>query len=262
MRKFLGLIALGLSIIASPLAAQKTAGSGRALELNQTITGTGIATATVKVSGPRSDAAFPGGPATDTDSAASVNQTIDLSAFGAGLSERLSTGVLETSAMAAAAQATGTATVNNLAFSLGTNVSTVPNTTIGSLLNITATTVQSTSTATVNPLDTTGTTRIEGLQLSGSLFTGGTLTLTAEQQAQLAAGTPNIVIFDAAGVKITLNQQVETATTNADGTRTLALTTDAIAVKFTNAPVGTGVKNGELLIASSSASATTQATSP
>jgi len=158
--------------------------------------------------------------------------------------------------MASIMQGTGTARVNDLAFSLG---AITPVTNIGSLLNITATTVQSTSTVTVSPLDATGTTTIENLQLSGSLFTGGTLTLTAAQQAALTAGTPNIVIFDAAGVKITLNRQVETTTNNADGTTTLALTTDAIAVQFTNAPVGTGVKNGELLIASSSASATTAA---
>jgi hypothetical protein len=118
--------------------------------------------------------------------------------------------------------------------------------------------VQSTSTATVSPLDASGTTTIQNLQLTGSLFTGGTLTLSAEVQAQLAAGTvaPNTVIFDAAGVKITLNRQVETVTRNANGTTTLALATDAIAVQFMGLPVGTGVKNGELLIASSSASAT------
>ncbi len=251
MRKILGLIALALSFIASPLAAQ-TASSGQALQLDQTITGP--ATLTVEANGPRSDAAFPGGPATDADSAASVNQSTDLSAFGVGLSERLSTGVLETSAMASATQATGTATVNNLAFALGANTSALPTVTIGSLLNITATTVQSTSMATVSPLAVTGTTTITGLQLSGSVFTGGSLILSQAQVDALAAGTvaPNTVIFNEGGIKITLNRQVVTGA----GTSTLAIATDAIAVEFLNAPVGTGFKNGELLIASSSASAT------
>jgi hypothetical protein len=257
MRKILGIIALGLSIIASPLAAQTTAGSGRALKLEQRITDPNgiIATAEVNLNGPRSDAAFPGGPLTDADSAASFSGAVDLNSFssiaGVGLGERLTTSALDTSAMASASQATGTATVNDLAFSLGTDVGTVANTNIGSLLNITATTVQSTSTATVSPLAATGTTRIENLQLSGSVLSTGTLNFTAEQQAQLAAGTlaPNTVIFTGGGITITLNQQIRTPGTN-------AITTNAIAVQFTNLPVGTGVKSGELLVASSSASAT------
>lgn len=256
MRNIFGLIALGLSFIASPLAAQTTASSGQGVQLNQEITDslTG-ATVRANVNTPRAAAAFPGGPASDSQPIASVNETITLGAFGVGLSERLTTGVIETSAVASATQATGTATVNNLAFSLGTGDI--------SLLSITATTVQSTSTATVSPLDAMGTTTISNLQLTGSLFgPSGTLTLTAEQQAALDAGTPNIEIFNAGGVKITLNQQAETTTTNADGSTTLAIKTNAIAVQFTNVPVGTTTKNGELLIASSSASVTTQAISP
>ncbi len=254
MRKLLGLIALGLSLIASPLAAQTTASTGRGVRLNQTVTEPlGLARADVAFETETTAAAFPSGPPEFSQIRRGFDQSIDLSAFGAGLSERLTTGFINISAMASATQATGTATVNNLNFSLGTNLS--------SLLTITSTTVQSTSTATVSPLDASGTTTIQNLQLTGSLFTGGTLTLSAELQAQLAAGTvaPNTVIFDSAGVKIILNRQVETPTTNADGSSTLAIATDAIAVQFTNAPVGTGVKNGELLIASSSASATTAA---
>lgn len=253
MRKLLGLIALGLGLIAAPLSAQSTEGSGQGVRLNQTITDTVTGTTVrANVNTVRSVAAFPGGPPEDADTVAAVNETFNLSAI-AGLSESLATGAINTSAMATATQATGTATVNNLNFSLGTNLS--------SLLTITSTTVQSTSTAAVSPLDASGTTTIQNLQLTGSLFsaTGGTLTLSAELQAQLAAGTvaPNTVIFDSAGVKIILNRQVETTTTNADGSTKLAIATDAIAVQFTNVPVGTGLKNGELLIASSSASATT-----
>ncbi len=169
-----------------------------------------------------------------------------------GLRERLAATLIETSAMASETQASGTARVEGLAFNIGTTNGNI------NLINITATNVQSTSTATVSPLDTTGTTTISNLQLTGSLFgPSGTVTLSAELQAQLAAGTvaPNTVIFDANGVKVILNRQVETSTT-VNGKTTLALTTDAIAVQFLNAPVGTGFKTGEIVVASSSASAT------
>ncbi len=67
MRNILGLIALGLSFIASPLAAQ-TAGSAQGLEIDQTITGpAGVATITADVDTVRSAATFPGGPPTDSD---------------------------------------------------------------------------------------------------------------------------------------------------------------------------------------------------
>jgi hypothetical protein len=192
---------------------------------------------------------LPGGPASDADLVVAVNENISLSAFGAGLRERINTTVIAASAMASATQATGTATVNNLAFSIGTDQS--------SLLSITALRVESTSSATTSPLDTTGTATITNLQLTGSVFgPSGTLILSPKQQLALAAGTPNIVVFNQDGLKITLNRQVETVTRNANGTTTLALATDAIAVQFTDFAVGTGFKTGELLIASSSASAT------
>ncbi len=252
MRKLLGLIALALSLIASPLAAQ-TASSGQAFRLAQTVTDPAVGTSNDEINTATAEASFPGVSAAN-ESSIFLLRELSFTAFGAGLREKIFLGgsenALQATATASATEALGTARVNNVNFDLGTDDI--------SMLNIFAQTVQSTSTATVSPLDTTGTTTIVGLQLTGSVFgPTNTLTLTAEQQAALTAGTPNIVVFNQDGLKITLNRQVETTTPNADGTTTLALAVDAIAVEFNDFALGTGLKNGEVVFASSSASVTT-----
>jgi len=148
VRKILGLIALGLSVLASPLAAQRTESSARGVRVNETVT-TQLGTASGQINSATSNAAFPAGPPSDADPVASLNQTIDLGAALVGLSERVTTSAIDTRAVASETGAMGTATVNDLAFSLRTADI--------SLLSITATSVQSTSTATVSPLDATGT---------------------------------------------------------------------------------------------------------
>jgi hypothetical protein len=60
---------------------------------------------------------------------------------------------------------------------------------------------------------------------------------------------PNTVLFDAAGVLIVLNEQ----TLSGDGSSGLALVVNALRVEFTNAVLGLGLLNGEIVISHSEA---------
>jgi hypothetical protein len=154
--------------------------------------------------------------------------------LSASVSGVLTTGVLTVDAnsnvngSAGAKSAAADATVNNLVVSLL------------NLLN--ATTVQSTASISgdAGALVRTGTTTIVGL----SLFGGPVLNLTP---------SANDVVFNAGGIKITLNEE----TPSGNGISDADLSVNAIDISFTNAPFQFGnlldLVNGNIIISHSEA---------
>ena len=138
------------------------------------------------------------------------NTQTAVSAFVTGV---LSTGVLSTSAasnvdgLAGGRSATGSATVNNLAIG------------VLSILGLTADTVTSTAgiSGVAGTLAASGSTIITNLRLNNVLVATANV-------------LPNTVILNAAGVTVTLNEQILTG----NGTSNEALSVNAIDVAFTN----------------------------
>jgi hypothetical protein len=142
---------------------------------------------------------------------------------------------------------TATSTVDRLSLDLKT-AGLVPLT----ILDVSATTITSTSSASalVSPNTATGSSSIEDLTISG-LAVGTPITLTGTVDP-----TPNDVILNLAGLTITLNQQI----LSGNGFDGKAIVTDAIAINFSSVPLGTGVLNGQIVIANSVASVPEAAT--
>jgi hypothetical protein len=65
-----------------------------------------------------------------------------------------------------------------------------------------------------------------------------------------ASPAPNTVLLDAGGIRIVLNEQL----LSGDGTSGLALAVNALRIEFTNAVLGLGLLNGQIVIAHSEAS--------
>jgi len=245
MNKFkIGLAAICLGLWGSPALAQTASSSAFALDVNQTVTAPNVATVTVDIGplAPTSGTAPP--DFNNSNSVASVNQNIALTSgvLGVGgVSEAISTGLLTSNSTGTATGANATATVNNFSLNIGTNAF------LSSLFNLSATTIQSFSQAnTVGGFDASGTTTIEGLVLGGSILGG----LVIDGSAFINPA-PNTVLFNGGGLTIILNQQILSA---------FGITTNAINIIFDDFAVGTGLKDGNIIIASTTASATTGAT--
>lgn len=236
MKKYsIGFAAICLGLWGSAASAQTASSSGFALDVNQTVTATGVATVNVDI-GPLAQTSGTAPPDFNvSNSVASVNQSVDLTSGPLVISETLSTGLLSSNSTGTATGAQATATINNLSLGLASSIST--------LFNISATTIQSFSQAnTVGGFDASGTTTIEGLTLGGTLF--GALTFDGSLFVNPAANT---VLFNAGGLSIILNEQILSAN---------GITTNAINIGFTNFPIGTGIQNGNIILAQTQASAT------
>jgi hypothetical protein len=118
-----------------------------------------------------------------------------------------------------------TATLNNLAISLD------------SIFNLTSTLISSTSSVNGTP-SASGSTTITGLTIT---VLGSTVTIPVNP-------TPNDVIFNVAGLTITLNQQIP------DLSESAGITTNAIALDFNKFPFGTNVVSGSVDVGQSFAS--------
>jgi PEP-CTERM motif len=118
-----------------------------------------------------------------------------------------------------------TATLNNLAISAD------------SIFNLSSTLISSTSSVSGTP-SATGSTTITGLTIT---VLGTSVTIPVNP-------TPNDVIFNVAGLTITLNQQIP------DLSESAGVTTNAIALDFNKFPFGTNVVNGSVDVAQSFAS--------
>lgn len=234
MKNFsIGLAAIFLGLWGSPASAQTASSSAFALDVNQTVTAPNVATVTVDV-GPLARTSGTRPPNfNNSATVASVSQNIALTGGAVPVFENFSTAVLTSNSTGTATGAQATATVNNLLFSIGSDP-------LLSLLSLSATTIQSMSTASAGGL--TGTTTIEGLVLGGSLF--GLLTFDGSLFVNPA---PNTVLFNSLGLTITLNEQIVSGD---------SITTNAINIGFTDFAVGTGLKNGSIILAQSQASFT------
>ncbi|MBU1378011.1 MAG: PEPxxWA-CTERM sorting domain-containing protein [Alphaproteobacteria bacterium] len=160
-----------------------------------------------------------------------------------GIKETLGTGLLTTNATGSALAAESTATIDGLSFGLDSSLFIIPL----SLLKISATTIQSYSQAnSVGGLDASGHTTIAGLSLSGSAL--GNLVFDA---SLFVNPNPNTVLFNLAGLSIILNEQVASG----DGVTFSGISTNAIAVRFNNFALGTGLANGAVIIGHTQAAA-------
>ena len=147
----------------------------------------------------------------------------------------LATGLLAVSASStvpASDSVTAQATVDDLDFDL-----------IG-LLTLDATTVRSTATVTGpcgGALTATGTTLLEGASAGSTLGAGLGIA---------ASPSPNFVLLDALGVRVVLNEQIQSG----DGTTHRSLTVNAIHITLSNVTLaGIGVVSGDIVIAHSEA---------
>ena len=222
-------------IWASPALAQSS--SGFALSADQTITGANVANATVTV-GPISPTSCSGPNCTDSAAAANLNTTVALTSGLLGTSEQLQARALSSDSMTTPTEATATATILDLSAGIGLTATTPF---INSLFGLSATTITSTSTANAGGL--TGSTLIEGLTLTGSAFTPEFL--AAFDASLFLSPDPNTILFSLGGLTIILNEQLFSGD---------SITTNAIHVMFDDFAVGTGLKSGDLIFASTTAS--------
>ena len=236
MKKFsIGLAAICLGLWGSAASAQTASSSGFALDVNQTVTAPLATTVTVDI-GPLAQTSGTAPPDYNvSNSVASVNQSIALTSGPIVFSENLSTGLLSSNSMGTATGAQATATVDNLSLGIGSTPF------LSALFSISATTIESFSQAdAIGGLS--GTTTIEGLVLGGSIFGGlvidGSLFINP---------APNTVLFSGGGLTITLNEQILSAN---------GITTNAINIGFDDFLLGTELKDGSIIIASTSASVT------
>jgi hypothetical protein len=109
---------------------------------------------------------------------------------------------------------------------------------LGALFNLTATSISSTSSVDGAP-SATGSTTIDDMSLT-----------IPGQTPIMFSGTPSVndVIFNMGGLSVVLNQQI------ADPSESAGITTNAIAIDFTNLPIGPNVVNGSIDIGQSKAS--------
>ena len=137
---------------------------------------------------------------------------------------------------------TASASVNQLATGLSTKLVLVP---AVNIFSIGATTVQSTSSVFGNgTLSVAGSSHIEGLTVSG-LALGG---LVIDGSA-FVDPLPNTILVNLLGLRVILNEQL----VSGNGSATLGLVTNAIHVYFDSFAVGSGVLNGDIVVADSAA---------
>lgn len=230
----LGFAAICLGLSASPVVSQTASSSGFALDVNQTVTAPNVATVNVDI-GPLAQTSGTAPPNfNNTNTVASLNTTVGLTGGPIVFSEALSTGLLSSNSIGTATGASATATVNDLSLSIGSTAF------LSALFNISATTIESFSSASAGGL--IGTTTIEGLVLGGSIFGGlifdGSLFVNPN---------PNTVLFNSAGLSVILNEQILSGN---------GITTNAINIGFNNFALGTGLKNGNIILAQTQASFT------
>lgn len=230
----LGAICLGTS--SSPLVAQSASSSGYTVGAEETVSVPLAADVTVSV-GPVAPAGGNAPPPYDTTSTVlSATENAALTSGLGGVSQQLLTDLLTTNANGTATAAEATSTVNEFTLSLSG---------LSGLINLTATTIQSYSQANSNGgLDASGTTTIEGLDLSGSIF--GSLLIDGSLYVNPA---PNTVLFSAGGLSIILNEQFA----QGDGVAGIGIETNAIHIGFDNFLLGTGLLNGDIIVGHSQA---------
>jgi uncharacterized repeat protein (TIGR01451 family) len=153
------------------------------------------------------------------------------------LGQILKTGVLTvnaTSPVPGSTSAYADATVNNLELDVVSSL-------LLNLLSIDATLIQSSANigGVCGALTTKGTTTILGAVLGGQLGLGKTIQLNP---------APNTVLLNALGIKVVLNEQILTSSTNSH-----KLTVNAMHISFDNAPLNIGVLDGDVIISQSQA---------
>jgi len=238
------LVGASMLLVASPSFAQSASSSAQILSANAQINVPLRSTVNVTVA-PVVPVAGEAAPNYDTSgSLLTFNQAATLVGTPrVGIRETLGTGLLATNANGSPLAAEATATIDDLAFGLDSTLLVLP----VSLLKLSATTVQSYSQAnSVGGLDASGHTAIEGLKLSGSAL--GNFIFDSSLFVNPA---PNTVVFSLAGLSIVLNEQVASG----DGVTFAGIQTNAIAVRFNNFALGTGLANGSIIIGHTQATA-------
>jgi hypothetical protein len=234
----------GLIFTGSPAFAQSTSSSAYAVGVNETVAVPLIANVNVTV-----------GPIVPVSGTAPANYNVSGSLLTLsqtatligtpllGIKQGLDTGLLTTNANGSASAAEATATVNNLSVGLDSTLLFIPL----EMLDISATTIQSYSQAnSIGGLDASGHTTIEGLSLGGSLL--GNLLFDG---SLFVNPDPNTVLLSLAGLSIILNEQIASG----DGVTFSGISTNAIAVRFNNFALNTGLVNGAIIIGHTQASA-------
>lgn len=244
--------ALPAALIASSAGAATLPIASSAYGVWADLTVLGGITATI---GPVADVSGVAPPAYNLSSGVvDLDTSVDLTTGGPvpiTLGTLAATGVLTSTASSPftpTPTSTATSTVDGLSLDLKTTGLTPV-----TILDITATTISSTSSASalVSPNTATGSTTIEDLTISGLAVGLTPITLTG-----IVDPSVNDEIFDLGGLTITLNQQ----TLSGNGYDGKAIATDAIAIDFSSVPLGTGLVNGQIVIANSVASVPEPAT--
>jgi hypothetical protein len=223
------------SIWASPAAAAASS-SAYAVGVNQTVTAPNLANVNVSV-GPLAATSGTAPPSyNNSASVASLDQTAALNTTGmlapVVVNENLGATALSSNSQGTTSGAQATATIANGAVTVGT--AGLPT----SLFNLVTTTIQSFSQA--NAGGVSGSTTIEGLNLTGSIFGASTYAILS------STPSPNTILFSGLGLTITLNEQILSGTTG--------ITTNAIHINFNNFAAGTGLTNGDIILGHTQAS--------
>jgi hypothetical protein len=233
----LAAVCLGLS--STQAFAQSASSSAYAANANESVSTAGIVTANVNVGpiAPSGGSAPP--PYNNSASVASLSDSAGLTTGLLGVTQGLQTGILTSNSNGSSTGGEATATVNNLALTLGTSQL------LSSLLNLSATTIQSYSQAnSVGGLDASGSTTIEGLVITGSVLAGLTI-----DGSLFVNPAPNTVLLSLDGLSIILNEQ----TALGDGITSAGISTNAIHLAFDGFPLGTSLANGDIIIGHSQA---------
>ena len=237
------LIIAGVALSPAPLLAVTTVSSG-ATAASVTISALGTVQANATVT-PVSGAG--GAPYDTTGGIAATNQSWLLaSGFLTSAYDLLTLGAVTTEALGSTsglASATGKTSIAGAGSTLQTTTLGIP--LIG--LGITTGAITSTSTAAVaadGHLYGTNNSTIANFGLSGSLLTGLTLDLVA-----MANAAPNTVALNLLGLKLVLNEQLQTFTTPTD----LLVQTTAVHLTLSNYSYGGTILSGEVILGHSQA---------
>lgn len=243
MHKFCIMLAgAGIIFAGSPALAQSTSSSAYALGVNETVAAPLVPNVNVTI-GPVVPVSGSAPPNYNVSgSLISLNETSTLVGTPlVGIGQSLGTGLLLTNANGSPLSAEATATINNLSFGLTSHLTIIPL----SLLNLTATTIESYSQAnSIGGLDASGHTTIEGLSLGGSALGG-----LVFDGSLFVNPNPNTVLLNLAGLSIILNEQIASG----DGVTSTGIATNAVAIRFNNFALGTGLANGAVILGHSEA---------
>jgi len=224
-----------------------------AVTLSSSAYGAGVhiaAAGTAQADGTFGGASGSGGPAYDqSGGVATVNQNATLATdLLYSASDALRTGVITSNASSGGSGsngATATATINNVSFGLNNQL--LSTLSLNGLLSLGADTITSTTSVGIGGVDNTGFYGIGSSSLTGLTLTGSLLTAAIDGSAYANAAA-NTVLLSLAGLKVILNEQIQT-----QGTGGMAMQTNAVHIALSDYALDGKLLNGDIVLGHSQA---------